>query len=262
MTALLLALAGLGAGTFGSLLGLGGGVLLVPVLTLAFGYPIVVAAGASLVAVIATSAGAASHYVRTGQADVRLGLVLETATVVGALVGGLLAGFLPERVLALGFAALLAYVAVILGRRALDGGTGDAAVEDEADAGHQPLPRAMASPARAGAGGAGIISSLLGIGGGIVKVPLVHLLLGRSMRVSVATSNFVIGVTAAAGAYPYLVRGDVDPGVAGPVVIGVAAGAFLGARIAGRINARLLAIVFIVILLYTAAQMALRGIVG
>ena len=82
------------------------------------------------------------------------------------------------------------------------------------------------------------------------------------MRVSVATSNFVIGVTAAAGAYPYLVRGDVDPGVAGPVVIGVAAGAFLGARIAGRINARLLAIVFIVILLYTAAQMALSGIVG
>ena len=261
MTALLLVLAGVGAGAFGSLLGLGGGVLLVPLLTLGFGYPIVVAAGASLVAVIATSAGAAAHYVRTGQADVRLGLVLEMATVVGALVGGLLAGFVPERVLALGFAALLAYVAFTLGRRAVKGAsTADAAEED--DYGHRPLSRRLAVPALAGAGSAGVISSLLGIGGGIVKVPLVHLVLGRSMRVSVATSNFVIGVTAAAGAYPYLVRGDVDPGVAGPVVIGVAAGAFLGARIAGRINARLLAIVFIVILLYTAAQMALSGIVG
>lgn len=262
MTALLLALAGLGAGVFGSLLGLGGGVLLVPVLTLVFGYPIVVAAGASLVAVIATSASAASHYVRTGQADVRLGLVLETATVVGALVGGLLAGFLPERVLALGFAALLAYVAFILARRAMDQAPdGEAAMADE-DEGHRGVPRRLVVPAFAGAGGAGIISSLLGIGGGIVKVPLVHLVLGRSMRVSVATSNFVIGVTAAAGAFPYLARGDVDPAVAGPVVVGVAAGAFLGARLGGRINARLLAAVFILVLLYTAAQMALRGISG
>ncbi|MEO8247442.1 MAG: sulfite exporter TauE/SafE family protein [Chloroflexota bacterium] len=262
MTALLLGLAGLGAGAFGSLLGLGGGVLLVPVLTLVFGYPIVVAAGASLVAVIATSASAASHYVRTGQADVRLGLVLETATVVGALVGGLLAGFLPERVLAFGFAALLAYVAVILARRAMDGRADGDATEGDEDEGHRPLPRRLIVPAFASAGGAGVISSLLGIGGGIVKVPLVHLLLGRSMRVSVATSNFVIGVTAAAGAFPYLARGDVDPAVAGPVVVGVAAGAFLGARLGGRINARLLAIVFILVLLYTAAQMALRGMSG
>lgn len=261
MTSLLLALAGLGAGAFGSLLGLGGGILIVPLLTLAFGYPIVVAAGASLVAVIATSAGAASHYVRTGQADVRLGLFLETATVVGALVGGLLAGFLPERVLALGFAALLAYVAITLARRALDRSAVGSAMEED-DRGHRPVPRELIAPALVGAGGAGIVSSLLGIGGGLVKVPLVHLLLGRSMRVSVATSNFIIGVTAAAGAYPYLVRGDVDPAVAGPVVLGVAAGSALGARIAGRINARLLSAVFIVVLLYTAAQMALRGILG
>jgi uncharacterized membrane protein YfcA len=262
VTALLLALAGVGAGAFGSLLGLGGGVLLVPLLTLGFGYPIIVAAGASLVAVIATSAGAASHYVRTGQADVRLGLVLEMATVVGALVGGLLAGFVPERVLAVGFAGLLAYVAFTLGRRAMAGDADDSATEEEADHGHRPLTRRLAVPALAGAGVAGVVSSLLGIGGGIVKVPLVHLVLGRSMRVSVATSNFVIGVTAAAGAYPYLVRGDVDAGVAGPVIVGVAAGAFIGARIGRRINPRLLGAVFVVVLLYTAVQMALRGIVG
>ncbi len=260
MTALLLALAGVGAGTFGAMLGLGGGVLIVPLLTLAFGYPLVVAAGASLVAVIATSASAAAHYVRTGQADIRLGLLLEISTVIGALVGGLLAGLLPERVLALAFALLLAYVAVTLGRRAFAARDHAPETANEESFTHPAVPPRVLAPAMLGAGGAGILSSLLGIGGGIVKVPLVHLVVGRSMRVSVATSNFVIGVTAAAGAYPYLARGDVDPAVAGPVVLGVAVGSALGARLSGRIDARLLAVVFVVVLAVTAFEMARRGL--
>lgn len=259
MTLLLLALGGLGAGAFGALLGLGGGVLVVPLLTLGFAEPIPVAAGASLVAVIATSTTAAAFYVRSGQADVRLGLALETSTVLGALVGGLLAGVLPERVLAVLFAALLAYVAFTLGHGVLrHDPVADAA--EATDIGHVPLAPRLVAPALLGAGGAGILSSLLGIGGGIAKVPLVHLVLGRSMRVSVATSNFVIGVTAAAGVYPYLARGDIDPAVAGPVVLGVAAGSALGARIAGRIQPRLLVIAFVFVLAYTAFQMAARGL--
>ena len=171
LTLLLLAAGGLAAGAFGAMLGLGGGVLIVPLLTLGFGQPITVAAGSSLVAVIATSASAAAHYVRTGQADVRLGLVLETSTVLGALAGGLLAGILPDRVLALLFAILLAYVAVTLGMRALNPPPGEEALETT-DVGHVPIPRRLVAPALLGAGGAGILSSLLGIGGGIAKVPL------------------------------------------------------------------------------------------
>lgn len=261
MTILLLAVGGLGAGAFGAMLGLGGGILIVPLLTLVFHTPIQVAAGASLMAVIATSAGAAAHYVRTGQADVRLGLLLEVATVVGAIVGGVVAGVLPQRVLALLFAGLLAYVAITLGRAALHPIT-EAGSPESDDFGHVPVPARLMTPAMLGAGGAGVLSSLLGIGGGIVKVPLVHLLLGRSMRVSVATSNFVIGVTAAAGVYPYLARGNIDPSIAGPIVLGVAAGSAIGARVAARINPRALSITFVAVLAYTALQMAMRGLAG
>lgn len=261
VTLLLLAVGGVGAGALGAVLGIGGGIFLVPLLTLGFGQPITVAAGASLVAVIATSASAAAFYVRSGQADVRLGLLLETATVLGALLGGLLAGILPERVLALLFAALLGYVAVTLGVRALHPDPRADAAE-ATDVGHVPVARRLITPALFGAGGAGVVSSLLGIGGGIAKVPLVHFVLGRSMRVSVATSNFAIGVTAAAGVYPYLARGDIDPAIAGPVVLGVAAGSAIGARIAGRIQPRLLVVAFAAVLAYTAFAMARRGLGG
>jgi hypothetical protein len=259
LTLLLLATGGLAAGAFGAMLGLGGGVLIVPLLTLGFGQPITVAAGSSLVAVVATSASAAAHYVRTGQADVRLGLMLETSTVLGALAGGLLAGILPDRILALLFAVLLVYVAVTLGLRALHPAPGDEAME-VTDVGHVPVPRRLVAPALLGAGGAGVLSSLLGIGGGMAKVPLVHLLLRRSMRVSVATSNFVIGVTAAAGVYPYLMRGEVNPAIAGPVVLGVVAGSAVAARLASRIQPRIVSLVFVLVLAWTAFEMARRGL--
>lgn len=260
MTTLLLVVSGVGAGIFGALLGLGGGVLIVPLLTLVFGFPLASAVGASLVSVIATSVSAASHYVRIGQADLRLGLSLELTTVLGALVGGTLGGILPDRVLALAFAALLAYVAVTLVRGVIVS-PAPRSTTGEADADAEvPISRGRQVVAYAGAGGAGVLSSLLGIGGGIVKVPIVHLVLGRSLPVAVATSTFVIGVTAAAGAYPYLSRGDIDPAIAGPVVFGVAIGSQVGARIGRRIDSRAIAIIFVVVLAYTAYQMAVRGL--
>lgn len=263
-TEILLALSGLAAGAFGAMLGLGGGILIVPILTLGFGLPLSAAVGTSLVCVIATSTGAAAVNVRAGRADVRLGITLGAGTVVGALTGALVAGFLPERVVAALFAALLGYTALtMLGR--LRGGNTEA---DEAPAGDPAAPDGPDAPAyrshrlTAALGGsflAGNVSGLLGVGGGIVTVPLVHLVMGAPMRVAVATSNFMIGITAAAGAYAYLFRGDVDPRQAGPMVVGVALGAALGASLGSRVRATWLTGAFVLVVAYVAIQMALRA---
>jgi uncharacterized protein len=262
---LLLALSGLGAGAFGAMLGLGGGILIVPILTLAFGVPLTAAIGTSLICVIATSTGAAAINVRAGRADVRLGITLAAGTVVGAFAGGVIAGFLPERALAGLFAALLAYTAVTMFRRLLRRGDADASVVDAdpaaPDGPGAPAYRTRRVPlALGGSVGAGAVSGLLGVGGGIVTVPLVHLVMGAPLRVSVATSNFMIGLTAAAGAYAYLFRGDVDSRLAAPVVIGVAIGAALGATLAARLHTRVLTAIFVVVVGYVAVEMALRAL--
>ncbi|HEX5395590.1 MAG TPA: sulfite exporter TauE/SafE family protein [Candidatus Limnocylindria bacterium] len=262
---LLLAASGLGAGLFGSILGLGGGVLIVPLLTLAFGYPLATAVATSLVCVIATSTGAAAHNVRLGRADVRLGLTLESGTVVGAVSGGLLAGFLQERMIAGLFAGLMAYTALNMGRGLLRRHVATAAQVAAAQPsapdgpGAPPYRQHRLPLALAGSFLAGNVSGLLGIGGGAIKVPLVHLVMGAPLGVAVATSNFIIGVTAAAGAYAYLVRGQVDPAITGPVVLGVAAGAFMGARVGPRINPRWLTALFLVVVVYVAVEMAIRA---
>ena len=266
-TELLLFLSGLAAGAFGGLLGLGGGILIVPILTIGFGVPITAAAGVSLVSVIATSAGGAAFNVRNGRADVRIGMLLAAGTVVGALTGGVIAGVLPDRVLAGLFAALLAYTAITMGRRMLRRG---GAAERHADAAVDPsVPDGPDAPAyrthRVGPGiglsfVAGNVSGLLGVGGGVVVVPLMHLVLGAPLMVAAATSNFMIGMTAAAGAYAYLFRGDVDPSLAAPMVIGVVIGASLQARVAHRIPTTALRVAFIVVLAYVTYEMALRAL--
>jgi uncharacterized protein len=263
-TELLLILSGLVAGGFGAMLGLGGGILIVPILTLGFGLPLTAAVGTSLVCVIATSTGAAAINVRAGRADVRLGITLGAATVIGAAAGGVIAGFLPERLLAGLLAALLAYVGVTMlrgVRRPPPPGVDprvDPAAPDGPDA---PAYRTRRLGwGRAISLGAGIQSGLLGIGGGIVTVPLIHLLMQAPMRVAVATSNFMIGLTAAAGAYAYLFRGDIDPRVAGPVVIGTTLGAAAGAMLASRLRVSWLSIVFVVVVGYVAVRMALRAL--
>jgi uncharacterized membrane protein YfcA len=263
---LLLVASGLLAGAFGALLGLGGGILIVPILTLGFDVPLAAAVGTSLICVIATSTGAAAINVRAGRADVRLGVTLAAGTVIGALTGGVLAGFVPERVVAGLFAALLAYTALTmargLGRRAAD----EPAVPVDAtapDGPHAPPYRSRNVPAALGGSFlAGNVSGLLGVGGGVVTVPLVHLVMGAPMRVSVATSNYMIGITAAAGAYAYLFRGDIDARLAAPVVLGVAIGAAIGAAVSGRIRTTWLIGLFVVVVAYVAVRMALLAIGG
>jgi uncharacterized protein len=287
---LLMIAGGAAAGVFGSLLGLGGGILIVPLLTLGFGLDLREAVGVSLVSVIMTSSAAAGVYLERHVANLRLGMSLELFTAVGALIGGSVAFLLDERLLSVLFAVLLLYVVVTMVRAALRPAAHPATVEnadepelaEEADAGRHPSPPVSRVAARrsdlidglsgpgytvrnpgrgvVGATGAGVISALLGIGGGIVKVPLMHLGMGVPLRVAAATSNLMIGITAASSAVVYLLRGEIDPYVAGPTAIGVFLGATFGSRVAHRVQLRYLRALFVAVLLYTAVQMLLRGV--
>jgi uncharacterized protein len=272
---LLLAGGGFGAGVFGSLLGLGGGILIVPLLTFGFGLDFRAAVGVSLVCVIVTSSAAAGVYLERHLANLRLGMLLEVFTASGALIGGLIAFLLPDRVLAGLFALLLVYTAVTMLRRRATS-TGDASLsienpDDAAGAAQAPGPfrAALAGPGYrpirlgAGIGGsvfAGVVSALLGVGGGIVKVPLMHLVMRVPLKVATATSNLMIGVTASASAIVYLLRDGINPLVAGPTAVGVFAGAMVGSRVAQRIDVRLLRLLFVAVLALTAVQMTLRAL--
>ena len=274
---LLMLAGGAVAGLFGSLLGLGGGILIVPLLTLGFGRPLREAVAVSLVCVIATSSAAAGAYLRTRLANLRLGMVLTLFTTLGALVGGVVAFLLPERVLTAGFALLLAYVAFSMVRGRDDAGpTGVAAAAGPAAVATIPSRMVLATesltgpgysirglvPASAASVGAGIVSALLGIGGGAVNVPTMHLIMGVPLRVAAATSNLMIGVTAVASAIIYFARGAIDPYLAGPTVVGVFVGATIGARISGRVDVRILRWLFVIVLVWTSIQMARRALAG
>jgi uncharacterized membrane protein YfcA len=261
---------GAAAGLFGSLLGLGGGILIVPLLTLGFGLPLLTAVGVSLVCVIVTSGAAAGIYLERRVANLRLGMTLELFTAIGAVVGGLIAFLIPEDVLELLFAGLLAYVALTMAR-SRDPSTDtevvsvDPVVPDAADSFRARLsgPGYQVRRLRVGvvgSVGAGVMSALLGIGGGLIKVPVMHVVMGVPLRVATATSNLMIGITASASAIIYLLRGEIDPYVAGPTAIGVFLGATLGSRTAHRIDVRILRGLFVAILLYTAWQMLQRGL--
>jgi uncharacterized membrane protein YfcA len=272
--ALLMIVGGLAAGVFGSLLGLGGGVLLVPLLTLGFGLPLREAVGVSLVAVIVTSSASAGVYLERHVADLRLGMTLELFTASGALVGGLIAFLLSEQVLAGLFTLLLVYTAFSMSRRREAEPV--AAVETAAAIADAPTSASIDLPAGppdrpryvvrhlgwgiVGSLFAGLVSALLGIGGGLVKVPVMHLVMGVPLRVATATSNLMIGITAAASAIIYLLRGGIDVYVAGPTAVGVFVGASIGSRTVHRIDVRLLRMLFVGVLLVTAWQMAGRAL--
>jgi uncharacterized membrane protein YfcA len=253
--ALLMIAGGVTAGVFGSLLGLGGGVLIVPLLTLVFGLDLREAVGVSLVSVIMTSSVAAGVYLERHVADLRLGMRLEMFTAIGALVGGSIAFLLDERLLALLFAGLLLYVAVSMLRTRP---SARAVAPDPAPDGTPGYVVRNMPLGILGATGAGVLSALLGVGGGIIKVPLMHLGMGVPLRVSTATSNLMVGITAAASAVIYVIHGEVDPYVAGPTAIGVFVGASIGSRVAHRIDVRFLRWLFVAVLLYTAVQMLLK----
>ncbi len=312
---LVLLAGGAAVGLFGSLLGLGGGILLVPVLTLGFGLPLREAVAISLVSVIVTSSAGAGVYLRRHVANLRLGMVLELFTACGALAGGLIAFALPVPVLEGLFALLLGWVAVSMLRRREPaaahpaGGAADEPVpaEEQVPAAEElaavtpptvPSPSRPASPApvlRPAGGGAatlalaqpmsfaaslsgpgylvdrlgfgavgavfaGVVSALLGVGGGIIKVPLMNLAMGVPLKVATATSNMMIGITATSSAVIYLLRDEIDPYIAGPVALGVFVGASVGARVVNRIDTRVLRMLFVVVLLVTAVQMGLKAV--
>ena len=262
--------AGAVTGLLGAVLGIGGGVFLVPALVLWFQVDMTQAVAAGLVAVIATSSAAASVNVERGTANMPLGLVLENATVLGALCGSFLAAFLaPELLIGL-FGALLAVVTALLwrgpaGGPALPGG------KDGVLGGSYYDPAAgrtvSYSVRRLGAGlgvsfVAGNLSGLLGVGGGVLKVPVLHLYCGMPMKAAAATSNFMIGVTAAAGALVYFGRGEVDPVLSGTVALGVLGGSLFGTALSGRLRDRSVRRAFALLTFTLSVQMLRRAFGG
>ena len=260
------------AGLLGSLTGLGGGVVLVPLLTIFFHVDIRYAIGASLVSVIATSSGAAAAYVKEGFSNIRLGMFLEIATTVGALLGAYLATWIPTTAIAIVFGIMLLYSAY-LSRRVrppelrhlpadplatrlrLNGSFPD--LDGERSYNVQRVPAGFSLMF-----GAGALSGLLGIGSGAVKVLAMDQAMRIPFRVSTTTSNFMIGVTAAASAGVYLSRGYIDPGLSMPVMLGVLAGSLLGSRILVKAETKSLRLVFSLVILVLGLQMLYKGLWG
>jgi uncharacterized membrane protein YfcA len=260
------------AGALGALLGLGGGIIIVPALTLLLGLDIRYAIGASIVSVIATSSGAAAAYVREHLTNLRVGMFLELATTSGALTGAYLAGVIAGRWLFIIFGVVLAASAVEMLRQR-HGVRGVPPRDAWAD--RLRLHAAFYDPARSevtdyrvthtkiGLGlmyVAGAVSGLLGIGSGVLKVPAMDLAMRMPLKASTATSNFMIGVTAAASAGVYFARGDMVPFVAGPVAVGVLVGAFGGSRLLGQIHSRVIRILFVIVLWWVSIEMLWKGI--
>ena len=270
--ALLVALGSFAAGLLGALTGLGGGIVVVPMLTLFFHVDIRYAVGASIVSVIATSSGAAAAYVREGYTNVRVGILLEVATTVGALVGAALAGIIRTEFLAILFGCVLLFTAYrslkpVPEHHVLT--TPDRWAElfrlDSTYPTMEGLQAYSVQNVPAGFGimlVAGTLSALLGIGSGIVKVLAMDQMMKLPFKVSTTTSNFMIGVTAAASAGVYLHEGNIDPAIAFPVMLGVLSGALLGARILTRVHPRWLRQLFTVIVVVMGVQMLYKGIRG
>jgi hypothetical protein len=260
------------AGFLGALTGLGGGVVVTPALTLLLGVDLRYAIGASLVSVIATSSGAAAAYVREGYSNLRIGMFLEVATTLGALFGAVLSDRIPTSALAVIFGFVLLHAAWQSRR---GGGAHKASASPDRLAtrlrlnGTYPTPNGPAyyeaHRVKTGFGlmfGAGIISGLLGIGSGALKVIAMDQAMTLPFKVSTTTSNFMIGVTAAASAGIYLSRGWIEPGLAMPVMLGVLSGSMLGARALVIARTRVLRLVFGLVVAAMAFEMIFNGLKG
>jgi uncharacterized protein len=266
------AIASILAGLLGALTGLGGGVIVVPLLTLGFGVDIRYAIGAALVSVIATSSGAAIAYVREGYSNIRVGMFLEVATTFGAVTGALIAAKAPTRVIAILFGVVM-LVSVYLSNRphhakAVDLPSNPLAARLKLD-GSYPTPQGEQSyHVQQVPGGfavmviAGILSGLLGIGSGALKVLAMDQVMQLPFKVSTTTSNFMIGVTAAASAGIYFSRGYIDPGLCMPVLLGVLVGAWWGAKVLVRAKVTALRIIFSIAILAVGIEMIYNGITG
>lgn len=257
------------AGFLGSLTGLGGGVIIIPLLTLVFHVDIRYAIGAALLASIATSSGAASAYVKEGITNIRLGMFLEIATTIGAVIGAFIAIYMPTNAIAVIFGVVLIFSAAMTVRKKHEAKLTKGSKLSEKLKLNSTCPvngEKVSYQLTNVAGGfslmtlAGVLSGLLGIGSGSLKVLAMDSTMKIPFKVSTTTSNFMIGVTAAASAVVYLQRGYMDPGIAFPVVLGVLAGALTGAKILPKINPKILRIIFAVAITAVAIEMIINGI--
>ncbi|PEV57457.1 permease [Bacillus cereus] len=261
------------AGIVGSILGLGGGIIITPALTLLFGVDINHAIGASIISVIATSSGSAIAYLKDRITNMRVGMFLEIATTVGAITGAFIGGIIAPDYLYIIFGLLLLYSAIAMLKKVKQ--------EIPVNIPKHPLATKLKLHGQyydkalgknisyhvdnvyGGFGvmyGAGVISGLLGIGSGSFKVMAMDVFMKLPLKVSSATSNFMMGVTAAASASVYFLRGDIDPKISAPVAIGVLIGATIGAKIMQRLKSKTIRMLFIPILAYVAVQMILQGL--
>jgi len=277
-------LAGTVTGVLGAILGIGGGVFLVPVLVLVFHVPMHHAIATSIISVIATSSAVASANVDKGLVNMRLGMTLEVATVLGGMLGALTAGWLSGPALMRIFAVALVVIAVLMGWKARRGQENSSALRPT----EKDIAKASASTQAAlGSLGAcyydpaegkwisyrvqkpllgflasliaGNISGMLGVGGGFIKVPVINLVCGVPMKAATATSNFMIGVTAASSAFIYYGRGEVRPALTAAVILGVLAGSFAGSLLSQRLSGRLVQAIFAVFLLLVAWEMFMQA---
>jgi uncharacterized membrane protein YfcA len=260
------------AGFVGALTGLGGGVIIVPLLATVFGVDLRYAVGASLVSVIATSSGAAATYVKEGYSNIRIGMFLEIATTFGALAGAYIAVLIHPDAIAIVFGLMLlvsAYLSMRMRKKSgLDETTDPLAAKLRLD-GSFPTPEGVrhyhVHRVPLGFGlmfGAGVLSGLLGIGSGAFKVLAMDQAMRIPFKVSTTTSNFMIGVTAAASAGVYLNRGYIDPGLVMPVMLGVLLGSMIGARVLLHANTRWLRIFFSLVIVVLGCQMIYQGFTG
>ncbi len=260
------------AGLIGSLTGLGGGVIIIPLLTLGLGVDLHYAIGASLISVIATSSGAAAAYVKEGITNMRIGMFLEIATTIGAVIGALLAGFIPASIIAVIFSLILIYSAINSIQKKVN--HEENRPDDKwalrfklngsypaADGVHQYSVRNVP-------GGfimmafAGVMSGLLGIGSGALKVLAMDKIMRIPFKVSTTTSNFMIGVTAAASAVIYFQKGYIIPGIAAPVMLGVLIGAMTGSRLLVKVKPEKLRWIFAIVVTFLALQMIWKAATG
>jgi len=260
------------AGLIGAVFGLGGGILIIPFLTLVEGVPVPYAIGASIVSVVATSSASAATYVQDRLTNLRLGMFLEVGTVLGAITGAFVAGFLAPSILFVLFGLMLIYASatMIAGRRIdFPSGVVPDKTAQKLRLGSEYFDQATGASSRyevtntlrtLGVSGiAGVVSGLLGVGGGVISVPTMNLLSKVPVKVASATSNFMIGVTAAASSTVYFVRGDVQPLLVAPLMIGVVIGAALGTRLLRRTPPLKVKLLFAILLITISVLMILKG---